>query len=194
MKFDALNQLKRFFSVMEVEDRDKRVSFAQALNEALIYVFLLLQTEFKVGNEINPGEYYSILDSRIRDAYEKYSITPNEEYLSLVTKEIIDTTLRHTDDPYFVSKDRALLIAQNETNTAFNLKNHDEAIEQGKQYKTWVTEQDSKVRMSHDEVNMQRIPINDYFQVGNDQMLFPHDYINGSPENLINCRCVCTYE
>jgi len=179
---------------MEVEDRDKRVSFAQALNEALIYVFLLLQAEFKIGNKVDPTEYYSILDSRIRDAYEKANITPNEEYLSLVTNEIIDTTLRHSDDPYYVSKDRALLIAQNESNTAFNLKNHEEAITQGKQYKTWVTEQDSKVRTSHESVDMQKIPINDYFQVGNDRMLFPHDYVNGSPENLINCRCVCTYE
>jgi hypothetical protein len=179
---------------MNVEDKDKRVSFAYELNEALVYVFLLLQAEIKLGNEINPEEYYSIIDTRIRDVYEKAGITPNEEYISLVTTEIIDTTLRHTDDPYYVSRDRALLIAQNEANTAYNLKNHDDAVASGKKYKTWITEQDMKVRAAHESVDMQKIPIDDYFTVGNDRMRFPHDYINGSPENLINCRCICTYE
>lgn len=193
MKFDELNQLKRFFSVMEVEDREKRVSFALMMDEALIYLFVLLQAEIKLGNEIDPQEYYSILDNRLRDVYEESSLVPNEEYLSFITKEIVDTTLRHTDDPYFVSRDRALLVAQNEANTAFNLNDYESAVSSGKKYKTWVTFGDERVRQTHVEVDMTKIPINDLFIVGNDEMRYPHDW-NASPENLVNCRCVCTYE
>ena len=193
MKFDELNQLKRFFAVMDVEDRDKRVSFARMINEALLYVFILIQAEIKLGNKIDPNEYYTILENRMRDAYERSGLIPNEDYVPQIAKDIIDTTLRHTDDPYFVSKDRAVTIAQNEANTAYNLKDYDDAVASGKKYKTWRAEMDDRTRLDHAMTDGVRIPINDYFHVGADDMRFPHDW-QASPENIVNCRCTCTYE
>lgn len=193
MKFDELNQLKRFFAVMDVEDKDKRVSFARQINEALIYVFILIQAEIKLKNAIDPNEYYGILENRMRDAYEKSNLIPNEDYVPQIAKEIIDTTLRHTDDPYFTSRDRAVVIAQNEANTAFNQKDYDSAVASGKKYKTWRAELDDRTRLDHAMTDGVKIPINEMFHVGEDDMRFPHDW-QASPENIVNCRCTCTYE
>lgn len=193
MKFDELNQLKRFFAVMDVDNKDERVSFAMRMNEALFYILLLIQTEIKVGNEIDPNEYYGMLENRMRDVYEESDLIPNEEYLPVITRDIIDTTLRHTDDPYFVSKGRALVIAQNEANTAYNLKDYDNAVASGKKYKTWRAEMDDRTRFDHAMTDGVKIPINEYFHVGEDDMRFPHDW-QASPENIVNCRCICTYE
>ena len=63
----------------------------------------------------------------------------------------------------------------------------------GYRFKVWMTEEDDKVRLWHEEVDQVQIPIDEMFEVGNDLMRFPHDYINGSAENLVNCRCVCQY-
>lgn len=194
MKFDDLNKLKRFFSVMEVDDIDKRVSFAQELNEALLYILLLINTEYKLGREIEASDYYEPLERRIEDTLNNHGLPIEQGYTATISKEIIDTTFRHLDDKYYTSQERALLIAQNEANTAFNHKDYITAKGEGKTSKTWVTYGDEKVRNAHEDVNMIRIPIDELFDVGGDRMRYPHDFTNGSPENLINCRCVCVYE
>ena len=63
----------------------------------------------------------------------------------------------------------------------------------GKQYKVWYAELDNRTRDAHAEIDGITIPIDELFHVGNDDMRYPHDY-NASPQNIINCRCVCRYE
>lgn len=196
MKFDELNKLKRYFSVMELpqSEKDKRVSLGNLFFDAFFYVFMLMRAEVKLDGEIDKDYYIRTLDGRIRDILESKELPYDEEYIPRLTEDVVDATTRHLDDPYYFSKDRALLVAQNEANTVMNSVDFANAKSSGKKYKRWITEKDSRVRLSHEEVDETKIPIDDYFHVGNDNLKFPHDYMNGSPENLINCRCTCLYE
>lgn len=196
MKFDELNQLKRYFDVMDLPqgEKEKRVSLANLLFDAFFYVFVLMRTETKVKGDIDADYYKRSLNGRIRDVLEENGLPYEEEYIPRLTDDVIETTTRHLDDPYYFSQDRALLVAQNEANTVYNSVDYKEAKANGKQYKTWITEGDSAVRPWHEEVDYVKIPIDEYFHVGNDDMRYPHDYLNGSAENLINCRCTCIYE
>ena len=204
MKFDELNQLKRYFSIMELpeEDKEKRVSLGMLFYDAFFYIFLLIKAEVAVAlksNDISEitidRDYYvRSLDGRIRDILEENGLTYDEEYIPRLTEDVIDTTARHLDDDYYFSQERALIVAQNEANTVMNGVDFQAALSSGKKYKTWITEGDTRVRPWHEEVDNKTIPIDDMFAVGNDNLRFPHDYINGSAENLINCRCTCTYE
>lgn len=196
MKFDELNQLKRFFSVMELpqKEKDKRVSLGMLFYDAFFYVFLLMQADVKVNGDIDKDFYIRSLDGRIRDVLEENNLPYDENYIPQLTEDVIETTTRHLDEPYYFSQERALLVAQNESNTVYNSIDFKTAKAQGKKYKTWMAIEDERTREAHTIVDTTRIPIDEMFVVGNDRMLFPHDYLNASPENLINCRCSCLYE
>ena len=96
---------------------------------------------------------------------------------------------------YWLSINRAINIAQNEANTILNYTNYMDAKDRGCQFKTWLTMLDNKVRDTHEEIEGQKIGIDEYFVVGNSQMRFPHDLeLAPDPEEVINCRCAVDYE
>ena len=271
MKFDELNQLKRFFSTMEISESEKkkRADLAYLLYDAIYFTFALIKVEKEIEdrnftrNELVAAQYKdtlmnrienafirekikyepeyvrrlvnNILDkplnydvrnikdpkqakvveevlkdvrtenfnadnfretltNRITDALERENIPYEPDYIPRLVDDIIDTTNRHPDDPYYLSQDRAIVIAQNESNTAYNHVDYDNAKSEGKKYKRWIAEIDDRTREWHLEVDGTKIPIDEMFTVGKDTMRYPHDYLNGSAENLVNCRCVCIYE
>ena len=196
MKFDELNQLKRYYAVMDLpqKEKDKRTSLGMFFFDVFFYIFVLMQAEVKVKGNIDKDFFVRSLNGRIRDVLEENNLPYDENYIPQLSEDVIETTTRHLDEPYYFSQERALLVAQNEANTVMNSVDFKTAKAQGKKYKRWITEKDERVRPTHVLVDETKIPIDEMFQVGNDQMRFPHDYINGSPENLINCRCVCVYE
>lgn len=102
--------------------------------------------------------------------------------------------LAATGDGWYISQDRAMYNAENEANTVLNYKDYKEAAQKYK-YKTWHTENDSRVRMTHVPLEGERIPITDMFVVGESLMRFPKDleYAADSPEEYVNCRCSVTY-
>lgn len=204
------NELEsRLISAFERENISHTPEYIRRLSDTI-----LLSRDFDTRNIIDPKEsevvndvlselrtetfdadsFKDTLADRLTDAFETEGIPYESDYIDRLVEDIIETTNRHPDDPYYLSKDRALLIAQNESNTAYNHADYEIARQNGKQYKVWVTEGDEKVREAHVDVDMVRIPINEMFSVGNDTMRYPHDYINGSAENLVNCRCICSYE
>lgn len=67
-----------------------------------------------------------------------------------------------------------------------------EAGEVGVASKTWVTAGDERVRDTHAEADGQTVPIDQPFDVGGEQLMYPGDP-NGSLEETINCRCVPVY-
>ena len=189
MKFDEINKLfKAYFKVMDIseEDKRKREECAFFFYDAVWYVLTMIRLDNEPERLADEDFYIKSLEYRLGDRYEA-------DYIPQVSREIVETTFRHLDEEYFLSEDRAVLIAQNEANTVLNSADYKQAKKQGKKYKTWMTELDNRVRPWHEEVNGVKIPIDDMFQVGNDSMRFPHD-INGSPENIVNCRCSCKYE
>lgn len=189
MKFDELNKLfGRYFSSMEIseEDKKKRVDCAFFFYDLFLYVFMMIKRDYD-NNTLEQKEFYvNNLRYRMDDI--------DSEYVEKMTEDVIDTTFRHLDEEYFLSEDRAILIAQNEANSTINHADFIQAKKNGKKYKTWLTEGDEKVREAHVMVDFTKIPIDEYFYVGEDRMLYPHDYINGSADNLVNCRCSCKYE
>ena len=198
-KFDELNQLKRFFSTMDISDdeKKKRTDLAYLLYDAIYFTFAIIKVEKEIDERDFTknallDQYRDTLLNRIQDALADVPYEP--DYLTRLVDDIIETTDRHPDDPYYLSKDRALLIAQNEANTVYNHADYELARQSGKQYKVWLTEGDEKVREAHAEVDMMRIPIDEYFNVDGDTMRYPHDYMNAGAGNLVNCRCVCVYE
>ena len=194
---DELNKLfGAYFKIMAIseEDKKKRVDCAWFFYDAVWYVLTMIRLENDKGRLADKDSYRQSLEFRIIDSLEENNLPVDEEYINKVTEEVIDTTFRHLDDDeYYLSQDRAVLIAQNEANTVMNGVDFFNAKNTGKKYKVWQTEMDSKVRPWHEEVNGMRIPIDEYFYVGNDQMKYPHDY-NASAENVVNCRCSCVYE
>ena len=200
MRFDELNQLKRFFSTMDISEgeKKKRTDLAYLLYDAIYFTFALIKVEKEIEerdfttNALVVDQYRETLENRIEDALKGVPHEP--DYVPRLVNDIIETTDRHPDDPYYLSQDRALLIAQNESNSAYNYSDYITAKKSGKQYKTWVAEVDDKTREWHLEVDGTKIPIDEMFTVGNDTMRYPHDFLNGSAENLVNCRCICLYE
>lgn len=194
MKFDELNRLKRFFSTMEIpqSEKDKRVSLGNLLFDAFFYTFAMMRTEYKLQGVLNRDFYINSLGGRIRDVLDDVTLPYEEGYISRLTNEVVDTTLRHLDDDYYFSKERALLVAQNESNSVMNNYDYLTAKNNGKKYKTWIAELDNRTRPWHVDADGQRVPIDSMFYVGGEEMRFPHDY-NASPDNIINCRCSCQY-
>lgn len=54
--------------------------------------------------------------------------------------------------------------------------------------KTWISAQDSDTREAHSSADGQTVKTDDKFIVGGEKLKYPGDR-NGSPENIINCRC-----
>lgn len=90
---------------------------------------------------------------------------------------------------------RSARIARTEVHNVF-AKSVDETIKASKiniGTKEWVSFLDERTRVPHADVGGTRVPMNDYFHVGMDRMLYPGDSLNGGPDNIIQCRCIVLY-
>ncbi len=58
--------------------------------------------------------------------------------------------------------------------------------------KEWVAVSDDRTRDDHADVNGQQVALDESFDVGDDSLSFPGDP-TGSPEQVIDCRCVMVY-
>lgn len=89
---------------------------------------------------------------------------------------------------------RAATIARTETHMAAGYAMHSIAAEVGFALnKTWVAVEDDRTRNTHIEADGQTVGQDEYFEVGDDSLLYPGDP-DGSPEEIINCRCSAIYE
>ena len=109
------------------------------------------------------------------------------------TADIVAATDRHKDDPYYYSKDRARVIAENESNTVHSHKEYLE-VSQKKSFKRWLTIMDNHERESHAEVNSVVVPIDQPFMLQGGMLMHARDgSLGASEEELINCRCGTEY-
>ena len=96
---------------------------------------------------------------------------------------------------YWLSIHRAHNISLNEANTILNYSEFVAAKERGFTWKTWIAMPDNLVRETHVEAEGQTVKIDEYFQVGNSIMKFPHDWEKDpDPREVINCRCSVEYK
>lgn len=98
------------------------------------------------------------------------------------------------ENVYELSDDRAMLIAENESNALYNYDDLQQAILMGYTKKTWNTILDRHTRNTHRNEDGTTIPIDKAFTVGNSEMMYPKDLsLGASAEETVNCRCSITY-
>lgn len=89
---------------------------------------------------------------------------------------------------------RAMLIARTEVHSASQDGQFEAAQATGLNLrKRWVAVEDSRTREDHVAVDGQVVDMEDYFEVGEDELLYAGDP-TGSPEQICNCRCITVYE
>lgn len=205
MTWDELNQLvgynisepfDEYYAPMKLTEKQKRQRMALA--ERLDDVFIALLAEFFYADQIGAIVSSDIYE-RTRESYMdavRQSVEP-DYYILNHGIELIATTIavlmRHQDEPYFYSEDRARAIAEGDSNSVWNHTEYENAVK-NKHYKTWNTIMDGKERDSHAEVNGLTIPIDDLFHLQGGDCLYPRDDSYGmSDEEIISCRCSLTF-
>jgi uncharacterized protein with gpF-like domain len=89
---------------------------------------------------------------------------------------------------------RSEIIARTEIVSASNLGSISSARATGLTLnKVWLATRDNRTRDDHAAADMQKVGINEMFNVGGENLEFPGDPF-GSPGNVINCRCTLFYE
>ena len=206
MSYDEINALvdtqkslpiDQYFNEMELpkEQKDKRKRFANHFEDELLF---LLAWIWYTSQE---REVYAVeVAPLFKDAYndtlrEVGEITiPTADYVNEITMDMANATIDHIADPYFVSRDRAKYIAENEANTLYNRQEFADAKKNGMRFKRWNTIIDGRERASHAFADGQEQRIELPFSVGGFYMMFPKDDSLGAPgTEIVNCRCSVTY-
>lgn len=212
MAYDELNVIsnEEYFSVYPY-DADLRVKYANELQHALDDYFDDLLENNREIKESDFALLFSLWFGFV--AYDQFN---NSEYATQLfenefninslarSHEIADLLMQSSETSKFndyilngnggyenVVRDalqRSQNIARNETTSLCNKMLHEEASD-GFKYHVWVTTIDKHTRDDHRDANGQIKPIDEPFEVGGEEMMYPHDE-NASPENTVNCRCV----
>lgn len=91
------------------------------------------------------------------------------------------------------AKYRAAVIAATEIHSASVAAGDMAAASSGYEMdREWISGSDERTREAHSSVNGQTRAMGESFDVGGESLDYPGDP-NGSPENIINCRCVLGY-
>jgi hypothetical protein len=89
---------------------------------------------------------------------------------------------------------RSEIIARTEIVSASNLGSISSARATGLTLnKVWLATRDNRTRDDHAAADMQKVGINEMFNVGGENLEFPGDPF-GSPGNVISCRCSIFFE
>jgi SPP1 gp7 family putative phage head morphogenesis protein len=87
-----------------------------------------------------------------------------------------------------MSKSRAETIARTETMSSVNAGQFEVYKGEGATKKEWLSTSDDRTRDAHAAANGQVVGIDEPFDVGGEQIMYPGDP-SGSAECVINCRC-----
>lgn len=198
MKRDELNVLAdEYYSVMDIpeEKKKKRKEDAWELFDLFMLFFLWFEEAEEKG--VSDTAYFlPRFQNELQDVIS--SITTVDDYLisyiAILALGIYTTTQAHKDEKYYLSEDRAVNLALNESLSINNHLDLKQAKTDGYRYKVWQTELDNKVRPTHMEMEGVKIPIDDLFVVGDSLMEVPHDITHGaSASEISNCRCSCRF-
>lgn len=187
-----------YFGDMELTEEEKkdRKKFAESMEEVMLFIFALFSVMKQYGYQNN-----SFI---IRELRERYSETILKfmqlddylkKYVEKFSRETIEITIKHEDETYYTSDDRAVFISENESHFAFSHKEFSDAVKAGKTKKQWMDIRDDRERKTHREVGRTILPINKPFLVGNSKMMHPKDAetYGASAEEIVGCRCSARY-
>ncbi len=109
--------------------------------------------------------------------------------------ETLDQVAQRVDDLYTESiiPERSQTISATEVHSANEYGSAQAAQLSGLMLKKmWQTTFDDKVRIDHAEAQGQEVDMDEAFDVGGEQLMYPGDPA-GSPGNIIGCRCTVIY-
>lgn len=215
-KHDKLNNLsipyEEYFGEMGLskEEIRRRIELAKRIEKIFGYVFVLIKSDMLANNHFDAEYYAEFAKRRYADILIEFDIDIKEAYPWLLAHidESVDDIIANiqeyaeqvsedaedNEDSWYLSSDRAILIAENEANSVGEYKTFQDAVNKGKTRKVWNTMLDYKVRHTHTELEGYSIPIMERFKVGNYEMYQPKDTSLGAGmEEIANCRCWCTY-
>lgn len=206
LKQDELNNLAKpyseYFGEMGLPESEirRRIAFAESLDDVFIILFSLISADLRLKNPIDVDYYTDYVARRYERVIEESGIDIEDGYPLLrshirdTAEEVLRQNVKHSDDPWETSEDRAMLIAENEANSVYEYVVFQDAVSSGKTRKVWNTMYDNKVRHTHIELEGLSIPIMERFKVGEYEMYQPKDTSLGAGmEEIANCRCWCSY-
>lgn len=205
--FDNINSLEKDSSVINYEkyfgeeeltdeQKQRRIDLANEIEQVMLFSFSLIALLTEEDNY-----NYTIV---VEETTDRFLASINafvnvDEVISAYAyeraKQVVSSTVDALNTAYFLSRERATVIAANESDTILNRDDYMKAIMQGKTKKTWVDVKDKRERKDHLTVGGKTIGITELFHVGNCFMRFPKDfeYCNGDEKQIVNCRCQCRY-
>lgn len=194
--FDYHDFILHYFDPMQISDRQrkKRIEAAEEIFDAILLFLMWCENAPERVEEENTIRSF---ENMYKEVIFQYSEPDDylDKYVSFFIGNLIRVTLEHPGEEYFTSVERAAIVAANESNTIFGYNEYQRAVLLGLTKKQWKSEKDSRVRQTHREVDDTVLPIEQPFLVGESLMLFPKDQYtyNAAPEEIINCRCSCSY-
>ena len=213
LDFDELNKLgvkvrnkpkaipyKEFFGAMYItpDKMRSRMELAEEIEDVMLYIFAYWIIAAEA--ELPISEIKQDAKAKLTDVIAKHTkLDPYlEQHIDKVVDEVVDATANNAGEDegdYWTSQDRAMLIAENEANSFDNYVDYREATARGRTKKVWLTENDDKVRLTHELTEGQTVDIDGLFLVGDSYMRFPMDTMyDPDPREIVNCRCACVYE
>lgn len=155
----------------------------------------MAEVSAELAYDVNARSAASFIDTKAFESVTRTSATTRKELAESVAEgmreqESLGELLGRVDDVFNGRRANALTIARTETAGAYNFASQDAWEQSGVvEAKEWLTAHDELVRDSHAEAEAQGpIPIGERFEVGEDMLMFPGDP-DGSPGEVINCRC-----
>lgn len=138
----------------------------------------------------NVGEKVSEVSNTSREKIKR--IIADAEERDLPSSEIADLLEESIGGD--IGDRRAMTIARTEVHSASQDSQFEAAQATGLNLrKRWVATEDSRTREDHLQADGQVIDMEESFEVGDDELLYAGDP-DGSPEQIINCRCITVYE
>jgi len=96
------------------------------------------------------------------------------------------------DNSAVIGGSRSQTIARTEVHNAAMYGSYEGAMATGfDMVKEWIASNDGATREEHNAVDGEQVEMNDYFYVGDSQLLHPGG--DGEPADVINCRCGIAY-
>ena len=195
-------KIRAYFEEMDLEPEEieKRIGVANDLDILYLMLFLLMSASVTAGESvIDDNEYWNdYLTRGYNDVLTENGYNTDDpmvsNHIDETVAEVLNTTYEHIAQTYYLSHDRALMIASNDTNAFANYEQHIQAIKAGYTRKRWSTMRDKRVRHTHVLADGQEVGIQMPFIVGGYEMLFPLDQSLGADaREVVGCRCVCHY-
>ena len=208
LTIDKLNNLKTEVNRLAITKRIREYFESMMLSEESVARRIKLATMFEeitramyeYAEELKQSDDEGIEDTllafysdKIFAVVEQYDLNIDSNIVDKFSEMIVNTTLTH-DGAFFSSDLRAFQNAVDLANILENNSDFKEALEQGKLYKIWHTALDEKVRLTHQMVESEMVPVFDVFKVGGYPMLYPGDFsLGASASEIVNCRCTVEY-